>query len=192
MDGSTRARYPRSTPSRSSSAIFCTTAASVMLSSLARSSVEARAFWRSNEMSCSIRCGRKGRGAYLRVFGVSLRTWRRARTTKTRPRENQTPPSIMIPVPTRPPEQAIPRAPRFHAPTSKSERSRSEEHTSELQSLAYLVCRLLLEKKKKKTNNKFQVIKRHKRKKQETNSIRINCIIPRIKTLLHHAASNFV
>src|SRR5229473_3206365 len=29
-------------------------------------------------------------------------------------------------------------------------RARSEEHTSELQSLAYLVCRLLLEKKKKK------------------------------------------
>src|SRR2546425_6122284 len=28
---------------------------------------------------------------------------------------------------------------------------RSEEHTSELQSLAYLVCRLLLEKKKKQT-----------------------------------------
>src|SRR2546425_7903712 len=28
-------------------------------------------------------------------------------------------------------------------------RKRSEEHTSELQSLAYLVCRLLLEKKKK-------------------------------------------
>src|SRR2546425_12415676 len=31
-------------------------------------------------------------------------------------------------------------------------RGRSEEHTSELQSLAYLVCRLLLEKKK---NNKY-------------------------------------
>src|SRR2546425_7610699 len=31
-------------------------------------------------------------------------------------------------------------------------RWRSEEHTSELQSLAYLVCRLLLEKKKKKKN----------------------------------------
>src|SRR2546425_7269109 len=29
---------------------------------------------------------------------------------------------------------------------------RSEEHTSELQSLAYLVCRLLLEKKKKRNN----------------------------------------
>src|SRR5687767_15327347 len=33
---------------------------------------------------------------------------------------------------------------------------RSEEHTSELQSLAYLVCRLLLEKKKKKIK-----LKRH-------------------------------
>src|SRR5947209_17681291 len=34
---------------------------------------------------------------------------------------------------------------------------RSEEHTSELQSRQYLVCRLLLEKKKKKTkyNNKL-------------------------------------
>src|SRR2546423_5080064 len=30
---------------------------------------------------------------------------------------------------------------------------RSEEHTSELQSLAYLVCRLLLEKKKKDNMN---------------------------------------
>src|SRR2546425_1796791 len=30
--------------------------------------------------------------------------------------------------------------------------TRSEEHTSELQSLAYLVCRLLLEKKKKNEN----------------------------------------
>src|SRR5687767_15710712 len=30
-------------------------------------------------------------------------------------------------------------------------KQRSEEHTSELQSLAYLVCRLLLEKKKKTT-----------------------------------------
>src|SRR2546425_5003318 len=32
---------------------------------------------------------------------------------------------------------------------------RSEEHTSELQSLAYLVCRLLLEKKKKKKSNSY-------------------------------------
>src|SRR2546425_63049 len=32
---------------------------------------------------------------------------------------------------------------------TQGEAKRSEEHTSELQSLAYLVCRLLLEKKKK-------------------------------------------
>src|SRR2546425_6744531 len=32
-------------------------------------------------------------------------------------------------------------------------RERSEEHTSELQSLAYLVCRLLLEKKKTQYNS---------------------------------------
>ena len=32
---------------------------------------------------------------------------------------------------------------------------RSEEHTSELQSLAYLVCRLLLEKKKNKKHKKY-------------------------------------
>src|SRR5205823_8295734 len=32
--------------------------------------------------------------------------------------------------------------------TIDTSRTRSEEHTSELQSLAYLVCRLLLEKKK--------------------------------------------
>src|SRR5687767_15638189 len=35
---------------------------------------------------------------------------------------------------------------------SRQRVERSEEHTSELQSLAYLVCRLLLEKKKKKNN----------------------------------------
>src|SRR2546425_6814183 len=36
---------------------------------------------------------------------------------------------------------------------------RSEEHTSELQSLAYLVCRLLLEKKKNKQKaNSFDTI----------------------------------
>src|SRR2546425_6423575 len=39
---------------------------------------------------------------------------------------------------------------RRASPGSAAPRGRSEEHTSELQSLAYLVCRLLLEKKKKK------------------------------------------
>src|SRR2546425_8418353 len=37
--------------------------------------------------------------------------------------------------------------------TVGARRRRSEEHTSELQSLAYLVCRLLLEKKKKTKNS---------------------------------------
>src|SRR2546423_8857263 len=37
-------------------------------------------------------------------------------------------------------------------------RHRSEEHTSELQSLAYLVCRLLLEKKKKYTTNDTLIV----------------------------------
>src|SRR2546425_7434749 len=40
-------------------------------------------------------------------------------------------------------------APKVAAPAWPQARMRSEEHTSELQSLAYLVCRLLLEKKKK-------------------------------------------
>src|SRR5437879_11008893 len=38
--------------------------------------------------------------------------------------------------------------------TRSADALRSEEHTSELQSPMYLVCRLLLEKKKKKTNRK--------------------------------------
>src|SRR2546425_6417355 len=42
------------------------------------------------------------------------------------------------------------RRPGDHGSPLRPRRSaRSEEHTSELQSLAYLVCRLLLEKKKK-------------------------------------------
>src|SRR5712672_152529 len=43
---------------------------------------------------------------------------------------------------------------------------RSEEHTSELQSLAYLVCRLLLEKKKKKKKNKKKQKQKIKKKKK--------------------------
>src|SRR2546425_1956774 len=41
-------------------------------------------------------------------------------------------------------------ASRTERPVHGGPHHRSEEHTSELQSLAYLVCRLLLEKKKKK------------------------------------------
>src|SRR5438034_7143055 len=43
--------------------------------------------------------------------------------------------------------------------------SRSEEHTSELQSHSDLVCRLLLEKKKTKNNIKFQSILSNRRTK---------------------------
>src|SRR5437899_3940452 len=41
----------------------------------------------------------------------------------------------------------------------QARRRRSEEHTSELQSLRHLVCRLLLEKKKKKKKNNHKVNK---------------------------------
>src|SRR5229473_8593753 len=44
-------------------------------------------------------------------------------------------------------------------------RDRSEEHTSELQSLAYLVCRLLLEKKK---NEKITIDKSRQKIKKLT------------------------
>src|SRR5205807_5112103 len=41
-------------------------------------------------------------------------------------------------------------------PTTSSQRMRSEEHTSELQSPCNLVCRLLLEKKKKRNEYRTQ------------------------------------
>src|SRR3712207_7523086 len=47
----------------------------------------------------------------------------------------------------RPRRAAIEDEPAAHLPTS-----RSEEHTSELQSRQYLVCRLLLEKKNQSSN----------------------------------------
>src|SRR2546425_11066908 len=42
-----------------------------------------------------------------------------------------------------------------HDVSTLFDETRSEEHTSELQSLAYLVCRLLLEKKKKNKKKKY-------------------------------------
>src|SRR5215203_6295458 len=44
--------------------------------------------------------------------------------------------------------------------------ARSEEHTSELQSRQYLVCRLLLEKKKKKKQKQTKQKKKKKKKKK--------------------------
>src|SRR5438445_2384168 len=43
---------------------------------------------------------------------------------------------------------------RPQPPERRADEDRSEEHTSELQSRQYLVCRLLLEKKKKKAIEK--------------------------------------
>src|SRR5712672_4745637 len=51
-------------------------------------------------------------------------------------------------------------------PSTWTAARRSEEHTSELQSLAYLVCRLLLEKKKKKQTT-HKLIKKKKKKKRK-------------------------
>src|SRR5229473_4416245 len=56
--------------------------------------------------------------------------------------------------------------------TGTASAARSEEHTSELQSLAYLVCRLLLEKKKKKTNT-LSSLKKKKKKQKKKNNINI-------------------
>src|SRR3712207_8470390 len=51
-------------------------------------------------------------------------------------------------------------SPRFPFPALKSKHTdvagRSEEHTSELQSRQYLVCRLLLEKKKKPSSRSIR------------------------------------
>src|SRR3712207_8523992 len=62
------------------------------------------------------------------------------------------------PAPPRPCPSSLsrPRPPRAGSrgrpsPSSRPRATRSEEHTSELQSRQYLVCRLLLEKKKKLT-----------------------------------------
>src|SRR5690625_5576375 len=59
--------------------------------------------------------------------------------------------------------------------------TRSEEHTSELQSRGHLVCRLLLEKKKKKKNNNNMTKQRTKR----TTSITKH-------TTIKHATNDFI
>src|SRR6476469_10423812 len=48
---------------------------------------------------------------------------------------------------------------------------RSEEHTSELQSPMYLVCRLLLEKKKKLTMSRLLTKKKKKQHTEKTNTM---------------------
>src|SRR5438093_4396042 len=58
--------------------------------------------------------------------------------------------------------------PRVHGTTHERRRSRSEEHTSELQSLTNLVCRLLLEKK----NNKIKQLNIKRRSTSINNTIK--------------------
>src|SRR5436853_6013784 len=65
--------------------------------------------------------------------------------------------------------------PRATAPTL-----RSEEHTSELQSLRHLVCRLLLEKKKKRRSSRNRSANTYTRKN--------STIIASIKTLHTHVS----
>src|SRR5205823_8991855 len=78
-----------------------------------------------------------------------------AQTSAQRPPDRETPAKASSearpPAPTRDPNTPgyvkANELPDGTIPSPKEDRS--EEHTSELQSLAYLVCRLLLEKKKK-------------------------------------------
>src|SRR2546425_5820871 len=66
---------------------------------------------------------------------------------------------ICLNQPRSPPLAALPGSSETSRATSANFSSccRSEEHTSELQSLAYLVCRLLLEKKKKKKKRRLLI-----------------------------------
>src|SRR2546425_3867108 len=83
---------------------------------------------------------------YTTLFRSRARASARCRATVVRPA-------------TRAPRRSRPRAGRAGRRAGPQNVARSEEHTSELQSLAYLVCRLLLEKKKKtKYPTKFDVI----------------------------------
>src|SRR5437879_11064466 len=86
--------------------------------------------------------------------------------TKTPISSADRPPSTVCPRPTDgaglwPTSTATPPAPAAPSPGSPGRcaatpAARSEEHTSELQSPMYLVCRLLLEKKKKKKEKRTQ------------------------------------
>src|SRR3712207_8174651 len=74
--------------------------------------------------------------------GASSATWRSCPARDT----GYAPGGIHAAAPTRSPSTSAPRS------------SRSEEHTSELQSRQYLVCRLLLEKKKKRTTTNYSYL----------------------------------
>src|SRR5438445_9959954 len=69
---------------------------------------------------------------------------------------------------------AAPAPGRRRAPVpSRGDVLRSEEHTSELQSRQYLVCRLLLEKKKKRHTRKTPEAKPEPRREREEEELDI-------------------
>src|SRR5688572_32641161 len=76
-------------------------------------------------------------------------------TRTTRPARECAPPSARNPLPIRAP-RSLPAPPARDPRPSRyrAESTRSEEHTSELQSQSNLVCSLLLEKTNKKKKNK--------------------------------------
>src|SRR3712207_8902625 len=80
------------------------------------------------------------------------------RSRETRESSRTSPLSVARPIDRIDPSSSISRC----VPSGRNSRilalgacTRSEEHTSELQSRQYLVCRLLLEKKKKIKTNKY-------------------------------------
>src|SRR5438093_5700670 len=85
------------------------------------------------------------------------RVERHSRSTSTAPESWTVPrhPGSISPVASRPASTAGPSRVTPEGPAVLAGR-RSEEHTSELQSLTNLVCRLLLEKKKKTTTDHSQ------------------------------------
>src|SRR2546425_10608102 len=68
----------------------------------------------------------------------------------TRTMANSSPPYLVTTLKLRECLRRSAAMPRSTSSPARWPKRRSEEHTSELQSLAYLVCRLLLEKKKTK------------------------------------------
>src|SRR5690348_18185277 len=77
----------------------------------------------------------------------------------------------------RPGRASRPSAPVPGCPRGSRGSSRSEEHTSELQSPVHLVCHLLLEKKKKKKKN-------NKYKEQQIDHKKMSAVVTAIN--IHH------
>src|SRR5262249_60932608 len=77
----------------------------------------------------------------------------------------------------------LPRCPAARSRTRGQ--ARSEEHTSELQSLTNLVCRLLLEKKKKKTRNSKSKISDTAHTTWSTYNVRVSAVTASRAHTLH-------